>query len=265
MSILISTTPQSPIQHLDPGYMEKYRGAEWLETYTGKQFYPAAPRSIDMNVFDIAHALAFKCRYNGHCANYLSVAEHSFTLAMYARHVGLPVSTQFQLLMHDGAEAYLPDIPRPIKHLFPELILMEKVIDGVVRDWAGLPHDVPPEVKEFDSRIIRDEREQGMMHHDNVWKTDALEKLGVEFSFMHADMAYHYFLQAYQTIAEEFHGKRCLLAFSPGEFTSGLYADKAISVPNISMLDLRSNVALVAKDDGKGRFLHGEFELQSRR
>lgn len=250
---------------LDPDYMEKYRGAEWMETYTGVQFYPSAPRVEDINIFDIAHALAYKCRYNGHSANYLSVAEHCITMSMYARHLGLPVLTQFQMLMHEGDEAYLPDIARPIKHLFPELVTMGSVLNGVVRDWAGLPHDLPPELKEFDSRIIKDEREQAFFKSAHKWKTDDLERLGVELNFMAPEVAYHYFLQCYQFLSYEYHGKSCLLAFAPGEFVGGLYPDGKIEVPNISMIDVRSNVALVAKDDGKGYFLHGEFDLQSRR
>lgn len=254
------------VEELDPAYMEKYRGAEWIETYTGIQFYPARPRVQDVNVFDIGHALAYKCRYNGHTADYLSVAEHCVTLAMYARHSGLPVATQLQLLMHDGAEAYLPDIPRPIKHLFPDIIRMEHAVDRVVRDWAGLPHDLPPEVKEFDSRVIRDERSQAMLRGSGLkWKTDELEPLGVELSFWHPETAYHYFLQSYQTIGHEYFGKPVLLAWNSGEFASGLYENPEIVVPNIRMLDLRSNVALTATDDNKAKFLHGEFELQSRR
>ncbi len=38
----------------------------WIQTYTGKKFYPLNPRSEDINLIDIAHALSMQCRFTGH-------------------------------------------------------------------------------------------------------------------------------------------------------------------------------------------------------
>jgi len=85
----------------------------YIQTFTGKKFWPLAPRGEDVDIRDIAHALAFKCRFNGHCRYFYSVAEHSVR-------VSRAVEEKFALwgLMHDAGEAYLTDVGAPIKPFF---------------------------------------------------------------------------------------------------------------------------------------------------
>lgn len=85
---------------------------DWIQTYTGKRFYPAKIREADIDIRDIAHALSLQCRFAGHCTNFYSVAQHSLWVSYH-------VPTEYRLhgLLHDATEAYLLDIPRPIKRL----------------------------------------------------------------------------------------------------------------------------------------------------
>lgn len=256
---------------IDPGYLEKYKNASWMETYTGRKFWPANPRAQDITIFDIAHALSLKCRYNGHSKSFYSVAEHSVALALYARVRELPVATQLELLMHDGAEAYLPDVPRPIKHFFPELIEMERHLDGMIREFSGLAGPVPPEVKEFDSRIIRDERPQVMPKTANDWMTDALDPLGIVIhGFMPSEAEFR-FLQCWQTLAYEHTGRHALLTWPANGFRATLdgnpikgdTAGMQIG-PDVRMIDLPGKCALVAIDTDNGQQLQhidGDWQL----
>lgn len=41
------------------------RRGDWIQTYTGRQFWPMNPRQEDVCIEDIAHALSMLCRYNG--------------------------------------------------------------------------------------------------------------------------------------------------------------------------------------------------------
>lgn len=69
----------------------------------------------EIDMLDISHALAHKCRYQGHCPKFYSVAEHSVEVSYWLARQGFDAMTQLCGLLHDAAETYLPDIPGPIK------------------------------------------------------------------------------------------------------------------------------------------------------
>ncbi len=87
-----------------------------IQTFTGKKFYPLAPRAEDICIEDIAHALSRKCRFGGHTKMFYSVAQHCVLVSEL-----LEPSTESTLLwglLHDAAEAYMPDFATPIKEFF---------------------------------------------------------------------------------------------------------------------------------------------------
>jgi hypothetical protein len=67
----------------------------------------------DIDIHDISHALAMKCRYGGHCPKFYSVAQHSVQVSNWL--TPQPLITQLAGLLHDGAEAYTPDILGPTR------------------------------------------------------------------------------------------------------------------------------------------------------
>lgn len=93
-----------------------------IEVASGKPFnvVDIDPAAIDIN--DIAHALAMKCRFNGHCKTFYSVAQHSVRCADYAKTLVSDPRSQFAFaaLLHDAHEAYTADIPRPVQCLYPD-------------------------------------------------------------------------------------------------------------------------------------------------
>ena len=89
---------------------------KWLSTLHVTKFHFLDPSDDEIDIRDIAHALAFTCRYGGHIPVYYSVAEHCIR--------GLPYisdADKLPWLLHDAEEAYIPDIPRPIKECSPEI------------------------------------------------------------------------------------------------------------------------------------------------
>lgn len=92
-----------------------------IQTFTGVAFNILDPDPETVRLEDIAHALAHICRYNGHCARFYSVAEHS---AWGATHLaaGYGFSVQRAFLLHDAAEAYIGDICTPVKHALGDVV-----------------------------------------------------------------------------------------------------------------------------------------------
>ena len=103
------------------GVHETSRGP-YIQTFTGKRFYPLDIRPRDIDIVDIAHALSLQCRFAGHVRWHYSVGQHSVLVSHeMARMDSSPSYTKYlehwemMGLLHDASEAYLVDIPRPIK------------------------------------------------------------------------------------------------------------------------------------------------------
>jgi len=109
-----------------------------------------------INLNDIAHALSLCCRFGGHISEHYSVAEHSIRCMEYVEHAILSDSKfldQFNIrwsdkthiklmlyaLMHDASEAYLTDIPKPLKILLPKYQETEKIWEDMIAEKFELP------------------------------------------------------------------------------------------------------------------------------
>lgn len=106
-----------------PGVYTEAQGrkGDWMQTYSGRQYWPLDPRAAEVDLQDIAHHLGMLCRYCGACRRFYSVAEHSVGvlhvvtewLAAIAHPAPLPI--RLHALLHDAPEAYCHDLIRPIK------------------------------------------------------------------------------------------------------------------------------------------------------
>ncbi len=143
----------------DPGSsIATVRKGDWIQTFLGLRFYPLDPRPEDVDARDIAHALANKCRFTGHTRRFYSVAEHSLLVARAFSRSASPTERLWALL-HDAAEAYLPDVARPIK---ADLIGFQEIEDRVLRCVAQafeLPWPMPPSIAAVDLRALKTEAE----------------------------------------------------------------------------------------------------------
>lgn len=141
----------------------------WIQTFTGKRFDPLAPNPADLDVVDIAHALSLLCRFNGHCRVFYSVAEHCLRVARI-----LPAELALWGLLHDAAEAYLSDVPRPIKAELPAFGQIEdRLLERIARHF-GLIWPMPEAVAQADTRLLATEARDLMSEPPEPWA------LGVE-------------------------------------------------------------------------------------
>jgi uncharacterized protein len=125
----------------------------WIQTFTGRAVYPMDPMIDEIDIEDIAHSLSMQCRYTGHTKKFYSVAEHSVYISYFVK----PENALWGLL-HDASEAYLTDIPRPVKPYLPEYKKAELQMMRVIAAKFGLDWPEPAEVKEMDTRILFNER-----------------------------------------------------------------------------------------------------------
>lgn len=141
----------------------------WIQTFSGHAFTPLSPRVEDIAIVDIAHALSMLCRYNGHCRQFYSVAEHSVAVSRWLQAQGASLVTQQWGLLHDAAEAYLGDVPRPLKAVMPEYRAAEDALLQVIAQRFKLNWPIPDVVKEADTRILHDEAHCFMEPPSKPW------------------------------------------------------------------------------------------------
>ena len=87
----------------------------WIETWSGKNFDYVDFNPEAICIEDIAHSLSQKCRFNGHTNNFYSVAQHCLNVMWNLRKKGYSHEVQLLGLLHDAAEAYISDLPSPLK------------------------------------------------------------------------------------------------------------------------------------------------------
>lgn len=111
----------------------------YISTFKGNRFYPDEPRIDGIDIEDIAHGLAYQCRFNGQTAVFYSVAQHSLMVASL-----LPPPLHKAALLHDAAEAYLGDVVKPLKHLLPAFAAIEAGVTRLIAQAFGVNFGQPP-------------------------------------------------------------------------------------------------------------------------
>ncbi len=136
----------------DPSIPSQYM----VEAYSGRFVDTKNPHPDQITLEDIAHALSNTCRYGGHCAYNYSVAQHAVFCSIRLERRGHGPLRQLGALHHDDAEAYLGDIPRPMKGLLGKTYsnLTDRMDAAIIKALnlpfsAGMMHD--PEVKAADN------------------------------------------------------------------------------------------------------------------
>lgn len=168
---------------------------DWIQTATGRQFWPMDPRPGDVFLDDIAHALSLLCRFGGHCLRFYSVAEHSVLLSRAA-----PRPYKKWALLHDASEAYVVDVPSPIKPALAGYKPLEQQVMRAIAVRFNLHLGMPDVVKRLDRAILEDERRQNMAESEIEWSNCA-EPLGVVLQFWSPDRARAEFLREFDALS----------------------------------------------------------------
>lgn len=178
------------------------RKGDWMQTFTGVQFWPLDPHIEEINILDIAHALANTCRFGGHCKTFYSVAEHSVHVASL-----LPPHRKMAGLLHDASEAYLVDVPRPIKSSLTNYKEIERNLAGIISTKFGSSFDPcnfeDEEVKWADNAMLATESEQLLGPKPAPWSLP-VEPANVKLMLLSPQEAEDLFIKTfYGNIAEQ--------------------------------------------------------------
>ncbi len=139
---------------------------DWMALYSGRRFYPLDPRTEEIDPEDIAHALSLLCRYGGHVDRFYSVAEHSVLMSQ-----AVAPESALAALLHDATEAYVVDVPRPLKAQLAAYRDIEDRLWYVIAQRFAIDLTLPAEVKEADTRILLTERAE-LMRRAERWSID---------------------------------------------------------------------------------------------
>lgn len=116
-----------------------------IKTFIGLYMNVFEPKADMFSIYDVAHALSNEARFGGHTSRHYSVAQHSMAVAKLVEtlEAGKYKTWAIEALMHDASEAYLKDLPSPIKHSMPEYMAVEDNLTKVLFDafWLRYPYD----------------------------------------------------------------------------------------------------------------------------
>lgn len=127
-----------------------------IATLSGELIDPWNLTPEDVHLEDLAAALSAEPRFIGHNGFHYSVAQHSVILSL---RFSTPI-LKAAALLHDAEEAYLKDMPSPIKAR-PEMAEYRKATDRARRAIFarfGVPYSLYGEVKGGDDDLYMDER-----------------------------------------------------------------------------------------------------------
>jgi len=138
----------------------------WIQTFTGKRLDLDPPNPDQIDIVDIAHGLSMLCRFNGQCTRFYSVAEHSV-------HVSHEIAPELALvgLLHDAAEAYLGDVPSPLKGQLSQFKTFEKQMEQAIGEKFRIEYElfVSKELKRADVQLLIDEKAVLMVDTPEPW------------------------------------------------------------------------------------------------
>jgi hypothetical protein len=185
----------------------------WMQTFSGKAYIIAEPTPDQICLEDIARALSQQCRFAGHSSVFYSVAEHSIHVCNRVKEIlevgeailptppGLGVVEEHHkllasALLHDASEAYLLDIPRPLK-IHPEMEFYReqhaKTMKAILEKF-GIQEGKPDIVTRADNEMLATEKEQVMAPPPKSWGP-MLDPIPITLSCWNPGRAYNIFMK----------------------------------------------------------------------
>lgn len=142
---------------------ENLNEAQCIRTFTGNYFNVFEPNPDLICIEDIAHALSQMPRFGGHLPHFYSVAQHSLAVMEYVQ-----PKLKLPALLHDASEAYLMDLPRPIKKNMDYYSKIESRLMAVIALKFGFVWPLHEDIKAADEAALQVEWNLLMLENQNA-------------------------------------------------------------------------------------------------
>lgn len=173
----------------------------WISTVSGNQHWFYEPKPDNVTIEDIARHTSKMCRFGGALPVFYSVAQHMVMCAMMA-----PDGHKLAALLHDSAEAYIGDIPTPLKMQLGESIFqIEAVALKVIGAKFGVSLDpLHPAVVEVDQRMLITEAMQIKKEDLTTWgeKYQKIQPYPMMLFPMTCEQAEEHYLRMFHQLTE---------------------------------------------------------------
>ena len=182
-----------------------------LETVSGRKVDVSNPNPSDIVIEDIAWALSRMPRFSGHSIPYVpySVAQHCIQVAEELKEHGPGI--QLLGLLHDAAEAYINDLPSPVKHI-PEIHAVIKKLEDSLMAAIYTALKINPPTPEEEEIVKRADKTQQAVEAYNFMYSRGKDWNLPEVSFtklqefrepMTSIDSYHKFLSYFQDLIDQ--------------------------------------------------------------
>ncbi|MGC7561367.1 hypothetical protein [Pasteurella sp. PK-2025] len=142
-----------------------------INTYYGNTVDFQNPCIDQIDIRDIAHNLSFENRFLGQTEIPYSVAQHCVLGSAILEETGYP-DLALVFLLHDASEAYVKDIPTPLKKLLGVTYSsIESIFQVKIFQRFNLnPFDIDrPEIKKMDLIMLATEKKQLLPNGNLEW------------------------------------------------------------------------------------------------
>lgn len=158
---LVPVDASSPPEHANNDTVGNARTPGCVATPSGKLVSVVEPDLDTIDMGDIAHMLAQQARWNGASKFPVSVAQHSVLCMLECgrRYPGRP-DLELACLLHDAAEAYCADLPRPVKVVLGESYrrIEDRVQRAICQRFCvKTDPEITAIVKQIDNAVCRTE------------------------------------------------------------------------------------------------------------
>lgn len=170
----------------------------YMTTHMGLKFHHFCPSLDEINILDVAKGLSQNCRYNGQTPFHYSVAQHSLLCddLLVTLYPDADIKLRRTMLLHDGAETYVPDVHSCVKHKLPDYLKLLRHIEDVFAEKFDLYWPEPAKVKQVDGILLSTELVKLMRSPPHIYNP----RLDIEFKKTDCELVELAFLKRWEQL-----------------------------------------------------------------